>query len=166
MGGITPFRNQQLFVFLGPQSANKRIGWVLQGSSSISTPTCCTGHGRLCQTDFGQTDFGQFFDRLWPIVPTLAKPILANISVFVFWPIFPKLTDFGQNWGGRLWPNRLWPILVFIFLFFKKTEQRNTWKNKHPFGPRREELPRVWPRRVGPEGWGEGWGPEGLGART
>ena len=79
MGGITPFRNQQLFVFLGPQSANKRIRWVLQGSSSISTPTCCTGHGRLCQTDFGQTDFCVLAN-----LPTVvAKPIVvANISCF------------------------------------------------------------------------------------
>ena len=41
-------------------------------------------------TDFGQTDFGQFFDRLWPIV---------------------VLTDFGQTDFGQLF-DRLWPILV------------------------------------------------------
>ena len=42
--------------------------------------------------DFGQTDFGQFFDRLWP---NRLWPILVFQSV------------------DRLWPTRLWPILVF-----------------------------------------------------
>ena len=110
----------------------------------------------MAETDFGQTDFGH-----------------------------PYLTDFGQNWG---WPTLAKPTLanlVFIFLFFKKTEQRKHMEEQTPkgwgpegwgpegwggpnlekVGPRRVGPRRVGPRRVGPEGWGapKGWGPEGWG---
>ena len=44
------------------------------------------------QTDFGQTDFGQPF-----LLPSLAKPTLARVSVLVVWPTLAK-TDFGQLW--------------------------------------------------------------------
>ena len=51
------------------------------------------------QTDFGQTDFGQLF-----LLPSLAKPTLARVSVLVVWPTLAK-TDFGQTDFGQ---NRLW----------------------------------------------------------
>ena len=45
--------------------------------------------------DFGQTDFGQPF-----LLPSLASPILASVSVFVVWPTLAK-TDFGQTDFGQ-----------------------------------------------------------------
>ena len=49
------------------------------------------------QTDCGQTDFGQLFDQLWPIV-----------GLNRLWPNRVSLCV------DRLWPNRLWPILEFL----------------------------------------------------
>ena len=49
--------------------------------------------------DFGQTDFGQFFDRLWPIV------VLTDFDQ----------TDFGQFLSVLVfWPNFL--VLLFVLL--------------------------------------------------
>ena len=56
------------------------------------------------------------------------------------------MADFGQTDFGQFY-------CFSIFLFEKKKNNENTWKNKHPFGPR--GAPKGGgPERVGPEGWG------------
>ena len=56
--------------------------------------------------DFGQTDFGQPF-----LLPNLAKPTLARVSVLVVWPTLAK-TDFGQTDFGQIEFDLLCGVLV------------------------------------------------------
>ena len=77
-------------------------------------------------TDFGQTDFGQFFDRLWPIV------VLTDFGQTDFGQFFDRLWPILVFWSDQLGPNRLWPILVSVLVFYPSGPNPS---GLHPSGP-------------------------------
>ena len=92
--------------------------------------------------DFGQTDFGQPFDTLWPIVS------LTDFGQTVFGQFwcFVVLTDFGQTDFANFSVLVFWPNFLNPKCPNPKTQTLNLGRGSRPFGAPPFGHARIWPK--------------------